>query len=251
MGRGKIEIARIESRTNRQVTFSKRRGGLLKKARELSVLCDAEIGLIIFSCTGKLTEFCSESTRSCSIEEIIRRYQAAKGVRIPAGVNNHDSEAIYNELGRMRKETHNLELSLRRYTGDIDLNSVKLEELTQLEHQLECSVKKVRVRKMEILRQQTDNLLRKEKMLEEENEQIFSLFKDNNNQMAWEQQQQQQAAMVSKFEEHGQVLDQFPFSGEAQPSSVLELAIPHYQPFRLQPTQPNLQDFGLHFPTFG
>lgn len=48
----------------------------------------------------------------------------------------------------MRKETHNLELSLRRYTGDIDLNSVKLEELTQLEHQLECSVKKVRVRKV-------------------------------------------------------------------------------------------------------
>lgn len=64
MGRGKIEIARIESRTNRQVTFSKRRGGLLKKARELSVLCDAEIGLIIFSCTGKLTQFCSDSTRS-------------------------------------------------------------------------------------------------------------------------------------------------------------------------------------------
>lgn len=55
--------------------------------------------------------------------------------------------------------------------------------------------------------------------------------------------------MVSKIEEHGQVLDQFPFSGEA--SSVLELAIPHYQPFRLQPTQPNLQDFGLHFPNYG
>lgn len=48
----------------------------------------------------------------------------------------------------MRKETHNLELSLRRYTGDIDLSSVKLEELTQLEHQLECSVNKVRARKV-------------------------------------------------------------------------------------------------------
>lgn len=64
MGRGKIAIAKIESRTNRQVTFSKRRVGLLKKAHELSVLCDAQIGLIIFSCTGKLFEYCSESTRS-------------------------------------------------------------------------------------------------------------------------------------------------------------------------------------------
>ncbi|QHN78878.1 Floral homeotic protein AGAMOUS [Arachis hypogaea] len=43
IGRGKIEIKRIENTTNRQVTFCKRRNGLLKKAYELSVLCDAEI----------------------------------------------------------------------------------------------------------------------------------------------------------------------------------------------------------------
>jgi hypothetical protein len=40
MGRGKIEIKRIENTTNLQVTFSKRRNGLLKKAREISVLCE-------------------------------------------------------------------------------------------------------------------------------------------------------------------------------------------------------------------
>ncbi|URD73437.1 MADS-box transcription factor [Musa troglodytarum] len=43
MGRGKIEIKRIENPTNRQVTFSKRRGGLLKKANELAILCDAQL----------------------------------------------------------------------------------------------------------------------------------------------------------------------------------------------------------------
>ncbi|MCL7024854.1 hypothetical protein MKW94_011652 [Papaver nudicaule] len=59
MGRGKIEIKRIENTTNRQVTFSKRRGGLLKKAHELAVLCDAQLGLIIFSSSGKLFEYCS------------------------------------------------------------------------------------------------------------------------------------------------------------------------------------------------
>jgi len=59
MGRGKVELKRIENKINRQVTFAKRRNGLLKKAYELSVLCDAEVALIIFSNRGKLYEFCS------------------------------------------------------------------------------------------------------------------------------------------------------------------------------------------------
>lgn len=59
MGRGKIEIKRIENLNSRQVTFSKRRNGLLKKAKELSVLCDAEVAVIVFSSTGKLYEFSS------------------------------------------------------------------------------------------------------------------------------------------------------------------------------------------------
>lgn len=56
-GRGKIEIKRIENTTNRQVTFCKRRNGLLKKAYELSVLCDAEVSLIVFSSRGRLYEY--------------------------------------------------------------------------------------------------------------------------------------------------------------------------------------------------
>lgn len=59
MGRGKIEIKRIENANSRQVTFSKRRAGLLKKAQELAILCDAEVAVIIFSNTGKLFEFSS------------------------------------------------------------------------------------------------------------------------------------------------------------------------------------------------
>jgi hypothetical protein len=59
MVRGKTEMKRIENATSRQVTFSKRRNGLLKKAFELSVLCDAEVALIVFSPRGKLYEFAS------------------------------------------------------------------------------------------------------------------------------------------------------------------------------------------------
>ncbi|GLJ23990.1 hypothetical protein SUGI_0456510 [Cryptomeria japonica] len=57
MGRGKVQLKKIENKTKRQVTFRKRKKGLLKKASELSVLCDAEVGLIIFSNTGKLHEY--------------------------------------------------------------------------------------------------------------------------------------------------------------------------------------------------
>ncbi|KAG7982640.1 hypothetical protein I3843_04G063200 [Carya illinoinensis] len=53
MVRGKIQMKRIENTTSRQVTFSKRRNGLLKKAFELSVLCEAEVAVIVFSQKGK------------------------------------------------------------------------------------------------------------------------------------------------------------------------------------------------------
>ena len=59
MARERREIKRIESAAARQVTFSKRRRGLFKKAEELSVLCDADVALIVFSSTGKLSQFAS------------------------------------------------------------------------------------------------------------------------------------------------------------------------------------------------
>lgn len=57
MGRVKLQIKRIENTTNRQVTFSKRRNGLTKKAYELSVLCDVDVALIMFSPSGRLSLF--------------------------------------------------------------------------------------------------------------------------------------------------------------------------------------------------
>ncbi|XP_019619181.1 PREDICTED: myocyte-specific enhancer factor 2A-like isoform X28 [Branchiostoma belcheri] len=59
MGRKKIQIARIDDERNRQVTFTKRKFGLMKKAYELSVLCDCEIALIIFNSANKLFQYAS------------------------------------------------------------------------------------------------------------------------------------------------------------------------------------------------
>uniref|UniRef100_A0ACD5Z449 Uncharacterized protein n=1 Tax=Avena sativa TaxID=4498 RepID=A0ACD5Z449_AVESA len=81
MGRGKIVIRRIDNSTNRQVTFSKRRGGLLKKAKELSILCDAEVGLVVFSSTGRLYEFCNTNMKS-----VMDRYTKEKEEQ-PAGLD--------------------------------------------------------------------------------------------------------------------------------------------------------------------
>ncbi|CAK9163159.1 unnamed protein product [Ilex paraguariensis] len=59
MVRQRIQIRKIDNLTARQVTFSKRRKGVFKKAQELSTLCDADIALIVFSATGKLFEYAS------------------------------------------------------------------------------------------------------------------------------------------------------------------------------------------------
>lgn len=67
MARGKVQMKRIENPVHRQVTFCKRRAGLLKKAKELSILCDADIGVFIFSNHGKLYELATNGYISPSL----------------------------------------------------------------------------------------------------------------------------------------------------------------------------------------
>ncbi|OBZ91843.1 Myocyte-specific enhancer factor 2D [Choanephora cucurbitarum] len=69
MGRKKIKIQPIKDDRNRQVTFLKRKHGLMKKAYELSVLCDCEIALIIFNNSGKLVQYASTD-----IDKILMKY---------------------------------------------------------------------------------------------------------------------------------------------------------------------------------
>ncbi|KAK2635718.1 hypothetical protein Ddye_030510 [Dipteronia dyeriana] len=235
MGRGKIEIKRIENSTTRQVTFSKRRSGLLKKTHELSVLCDAQIGLIIFSSTGKLFQYCTHPFR---MEQIIERHQKVTGTtRIPV----HDNrEELYNELAVLRKETHLLQQSIGRYTGE-ELSLIAYEDLHGLEQQLQLSLNKVRARKNELLQQQLNNLRNKERMLEEENSNMYQWIQEHRAEIEYHQQ----AAVEAKVPvENHQILEHFPFFGGEQPNSVLQLATHqiHHPYHHLQLAQPNLQD---------
>ncbi|KAI3777672.1 hypothetical protein L1987_47473 [Smallanthus sonchifolius] len=95
MGRGKVELKRIENTTIRQVSFSKRRDGFFKKAIELSILCDAEVALLVFSSSGKTYQFSSHD-----MDMMIRRYRNEKGLHI---MNNHGVRNIevYSRYGQL------------------------------------------------------------------------------------------------------------------------------------------------------
>ncbi|XP_023524860.1 agamous-like MADS-box protein AGL65 isoform X2 [Cucurbita pepo subsp. pepo] len=71
MGRVKLKIKKLESTGSRQVTYSKRRHGILKKARELAILCDIDILLLMFSPTGRPTLYQGERS---NIEEVITKF---------------------------------------------------------------------------------------------------------------------------------------------------------------------------------
>ncbi|KAL2511372.1 MADS-box protein SOC1 [Abeliophyllum distichum] len=164
MVRGKTQMRRIENATSRQVTFSKRRNGLLKKAFELSVLCDAEVALIIFSPRGKLYEFSSSSSR-----ETIERYQRhTKDNHAEIPPDEQNMQQLKHETATMRKKIELLEISKRRLLGE-GLGSCTIQELQQLEQQLERSVGIIRERKMQVFMQNIQELKEKGKALAAEN----------------------------------------------------------------------------------
>ncbi|KAM6588044.1 hypothetical protein CsatA_010649 [Cannabis sativa] len=177
MVRGKTQMKRIENAASRQVTFSKRRNGLLKKAFELSVLCDAEVALIIFSPRGKLYEFAS--SRCFSINKTIERYTQRRtkdggscltSNKTISEDDHHDLQAAVSKEDSfsMAKKIDHLEVSKMKLLGD-GLESCSFQELHQIENQLERSLAKIRARKNQLYREQIEKLKQEEKSLLEHN----------------------------------------------------------------------------------
>ncbi|KAE8664360.1 myosin-15-like isoform X1 [Hibiscus syriacus] len=69
MGRRKLKIQRLESIKARQATYSKRKTGILKKAKEISILCDVDVALLLFSPTDKPTLFVGQEKRLSDVLE--------------------------------------------------------------------------------------------------------------------------------------------------------------------------------------
>ncbi|XP_010523711.1 PREDICTED: MADS-box protein SOC1-like [Tarenaya hassleriana] len=185
MVRGKTQMKRIENATSRQVTFSKRRNGLLKKAFELSVLCDAEVSLIIFSPKGKLYEFAS-----ANMQETIQRYLRHTKDRISNKPPSEENmQHLKHEAANMMRKIEQLETAKRKLLGE-GIGSSSIEELQQIEQQLEKSVKTIRARKTQVFKEQIEQLRQKEKALAAENERLSKKWEVEEGQAGLDKQPQ-------------------------------------------------------------
>ncbi|XP_031742602.1 truncated transcription factor CAULIFLOWER A isoform X2 [Cucumis sativus] len=181
MGRGRVQLKRIENKINRQVTFSKRKAGLLKKAHEISVLCDAEVALIVFSHKGKLFEYSSDS----SMEKILERYERYSFVGRQQNAASESEFSYENwtlEYYRLKSKVELLQRNNSHYMGE-DLDSLSVKELQNLEQQIDTALKHVRTRKNQLMFESITDLQKKIK----EKEKSVALAQ----QAEWEHQQQQ------------------------------------------------------------
>nr|BAT57268.1 MADS-box transcription factor [Trillium camschatcense] len=165
MGRGRVQLRRIENKINRQVTFSKRRSGLLKKAHEISILCDADVALIVFSTKGKLYEYSTDS----SMEQLLERYERCSNAeKAIIEVDPESQESWRHEYGRLKAKVEYLQKSQRHLMGE-QLDSLSLKELQQLEQQLETALKYIRSRKNQVMFDSIAKLQQQEKSLQDQN----------------------------------------------------------------------------------
>ncbi|KAK9284131.1 hypothetical protein L1049_023298 [Liquidambar formosana] len=173
MGRGKIEIKRIENTTNRQVTFCKRRNGLLKKAYELSVLCDAEIALIVFSSRGRLYEYANNSVKST-----IERYKKASDTSNPGSVSETNAQFYQQESSKLRRQIRDIQNLNRHIMGEA-LSSLTFRELKNLEGRLEKGISRIRSKKNELLFAEIEYMQKREIELQNANMYLRAKIAEN------------------------------------------------------------------------
>ncbi|KAJ8442590.1 hypothetical protein Cgig2_026532 [Carnegiea gigantea] len=159
MARGKIQIKRIENPTNRQVTYSKRRSGLFKKAKELTVLCDATVSIIMFSSSNKLHEFLSPGV---SMKEIYDRYQETTGIDIWLT----QYQRMQEDLQKLNEINKGLQRQIRQRMGDC-LEDLSFDQLSCLEQDMENAVQFIRQRKYKVIATQIDTKNKKDLPKEE------------------------------------------------------------------------------------
>ncbi|CAN1838764.1 Agamous-like MADS-box protein AP1 [Linum perenne] len=194
MGRGRVQLKRIENKINRQVTFSKRRAGLHKKAHEISVLCDAEVALIVFSHKGKLFEY---ATDSC-MEKILERYERYSYAERQLVATELDSQGNWlMEYNRLKAKIELLQRNHRHYMGE-ELDTMSTKELQNLEQQLDTALKNIRTRRNQLMHESITALQRKEKAIQDQNDVLAKQIKEKEK----HQHQQQQQAFWTNQQSH-------------------------------------------------
>ncbi|XP_071696077.1 agamous-like MADS-box protein AP1 [Rutidosis leptorrhynchoides] len=175
MGRGRVTLKRIENKVSRQVTFSKRRSGLLKKAHEISVLCEADVALIIFSTKGKL----------CDMGKILERYDQYSFTESQRNdINNQFHEGSWTmERAMLNARIDYLEKKERHLMGQ-DLDSLNLKELQNLEQKLQSAVRRLNLKKNQFMFESISELQKKDKALWDQNNLLAKEIKQKENELA-------------------------------------------------------------------
>ncbi|KAJ8506759.1 hypothetical protein OPV22_007645 [Ensete ventricosum] len=166
MARGKLQLRRIENPVQRQISFCKRRAGLLKKAKELSVLCDADIGIIVFSAHGKLYELATKGT----MESLIERYRMTSSEAQSVCANVNPPQESEREISMLKQEISLLHNSMRCMFREGTSVHMTVEELYGLERHLQIWMEHIRAMKMQIMFQEIQYLKNKEGILKATNE---------------------------------------------------------------------------------
>nr|ADJ57925.1 MADS affecting flowering 2 variant 3 [Arabidopsis thaliana] len=139
MGGKKVEIKRIENKSSRQVTFSKRRNGLIEKARQLSILCESSIAVLVVSGSGKLYKSASGDNMS----KIIDRYEIHHADELEA-LDLAEKTRNYLPLKEL------LEI-VQSKLEESDVDNASVDTLISLEEQLETALSVTRARKTELM----------------------------------------------------------------------------------------------------
>ncbi|XP_066350917.1 MADS-box transcription factor 51-like isoform X2 [Miscanthus floridulus] len=142
--RGRVELRRIEDRTSRQVRFSKRRSGLFKKAHELSVLCDAEVALVVFSPAGRLHEFASPSS---SIEKVFGRYWDLANTSIDLNIEARDSSRVDCNILQEQPSTRGLPDQLNvvaQWAMEANANGMSMADIRSLDETITGALTAIR-----------------------------------------------------------------------------------------------------------
>ncbi|XP_052193938.1 agamous-like MADS-box protein AGL62 [Diospyros lotus] len=147
LGRQKIKIAKIEIKNHLQVTFSKRRFGLFKKASELCTLCGVELAILVLSPAGKVFSFSHPN-----IDSIINRFLTKSPPPNPSWrhlVEAHQNANLHELNLQLARVLDELEAEKRRggtldhlrkareYWWEGPIDGLGLHELEQLRDSLE------------------------------------------------------------------------------------------------------------------
>nr|AAS45967.1 deficiens [Mimulus ringens] len=159
MARGKIQIKKIENQTNRQVTYSKRRNGLFKKAHELSVLCDAKVSIVMVSSSQKLHEYISPTITT---KQVFDDYQTAVGVDL---WSSH-YQKMQEHLQKLKEVNRNLTREIRQRVGE-SLNDLGYDQMVNLIEDIDKSLGVIREKKYKVIGNRIETGKKKVRNVEE------------------------------------------------------------------------------------